>query len=448
MTDYLAIPPARETGGGGARSRFEERDQSRARSPRRSTGNRSRSSGPLESDDTAALRRCLAAMGAEIAESGGSLSVRGPARRTRCEPHDARRRRLRDRGALPRSCGRRRAGPLRPDGVRRGCASGPWASSWTRFAAPGRASSTRKSKDAFPLSIDGGSLRPARSRSTRHAPASSSRRFSSPRVAVDGGLAVRASGEVASAPYVGHDDRDSPRPRARRVRGRRRDPRSSRARARGEIRSPRRLLVRCSADRGGRRRRRPNPPHGPAVALGRRGRARPARARIDGSSPSPDRRTASKRRLRGGPRDRSPSAPADFPDAVPALAAVAALADGPSRFDGVGHLRLKESDRIGVARRDPDARPARGRAADGDALVVAGPARPVPARRGSRRIAITAWPWRPQSSRCGFRRSSSRIPRCVSKSYRGFFRDLERLLCALSALGTGTFATIRKQKAT
>ncbi|HSS43755.1 MAG TPA: 3-phosphoshikimate 1-carboxyvinyltransferase, partial [Thermoanaerobaculia bacterium] len=36
----------------------------------------------------------------------------------------------------------------------------------------------------------------------------------------------------------------------------------------------------------------------------------------------------------------------DFPDAVPALAALAALAPGRSRFEGIGHLRWKESDRI------------------------------------------------------------------------------------------------------
>src|SRR5207245_551476 len=36
----------------------------------------------------------------------------------------------------------------------------------------------------------------------------------------------------------------------------------------------------------------------------------------------------------------------DFPDAVPALAALAAAAVGESRFEGVGHLRVKESDRI------------------------------------------------------------------------------------------------------
>ena len=36
----------------------------------------------------------------------------------------------------------------------------------------------------------------------------------------------------------------------------------------------------------------------------------------------------------------------DFPDAVPRLAALAALSPGETVFSGVGHLRLKESDRL------------------------------------------------------------------------------------------------------
>src|SRR5262249_25004012 len=52
------------------------------------------------------------------------------------------------------------------------------------------------------------------------------------------------------------------------------------------------------------------------------------------------------RRAPGAPLSPVRISATDFPDAVPALAALAALAEGESRFEGIGHLRIKESDRI------------------------------------------------------------------------------------------------------
>jgi 3-phosphoshikimate 1-carboxyvinyltransferase len=114
-----------------------------------------------------------------------------------------------------------------------------------------------------------------------------------------------------------------------------------------------------------------------------------------------------------------------FPDAVPSLAALAMLSREESTFSRIGHLRLKESDRIasleavaasvGAAARDA-----------ADALFVsskpgvAGVAR-VPTFR-DHRIAMAA-------AILALRRSGVLIenPDCVAKSYPGFFRDLERL---------------------
>lgn len=79
-------------------------------------------------------------------------------------------------------------------------------------------------------------------------------------------------------------------------------------------------------------------------------------------------------------------------DEYPILAAAAACADGESRFEGLGELRHKESDRLaaiadGLAAVGAEAR------VEGDALVVAGRGRPPPggarvASRGDHRIAM------------------------------------------------------------
>lgn len=122
----------------------------------------------------------------------------------------------------------------------------------------------------------------------------------------------------------------------------------------------------------------------------------------------------------------------DFPDAVPALAALAALAPGESRFEGIAHLRLKESDRIASLATLLTAAGAGARARE-DALLVEGPAHPLPegavARlptSGDHRIAMAA-------ALLSLVLPGLLIedPHCVAKSYPGFFRDLESFVIRL-----------------
>ena len=118
----------------------------------------------------------------------------------------------------------------------------------------------------------------------------------------------------------------------------------------------------------------------------------------------------------------------DFPDAVPALAALAALAEGESRLRGIGHLRLKESDRIEALAALLTCAGARAQAGP-DELIVVGPI-PEKPRHALRlptfddhRVAMAA------ALLClavpGFLIEN---PDCVGKSYPGFFRDLETLV--------------------
>jgi len=58
-------------------------------------------------------------------------------------------------------------------------------------------------------------------------------------------------------------------------------------------------------------------------------------------------------------------------DEIPALAAVAAYADGETRFEGAGELRVKESDRLGAVEGSIRALGGEARV-EGDALVVSG----------------------------------------------------------------------------
>jgi 3-phosphoshikimate 1-carboxyvinyltransferase len=117
---------------------------------------------------------------------------------------------------------------------------------------------------------------------------------------------------------------------------------------------------------------------------------------------------------------------ADFPDAVPALAALAAFASGESRFSGIGHLRLKESDRIAALAALLTAAGGRA-AAEADALVVAGPLPTSLAlarlpTAGDHRIAMAAG-----LIALGRQDVLIESPSCVSKSYPRFFRDLDAI---------------------
>jgi 3-phosphoshikimate 1-carboxyvinyltransferase len=117
---------------------------------------------------------------------------------------------------------------------------------------------------------------------------------------------------------------------------------------------------------------------------------------------------------------------ADFPDAVPALAACAAFASGESRFTGIGHLRIKESDRIDalVAILRAAGVDARGEA---DALAVRGGAAPQPGplrlpTRNDHRIAMAAG-----LLALAVPGVLIENPSCVAKSYPGFWRDLDSI---------------------
>jgi 3-phosphoshikimate 1-carboxyvinyltransferase len=119
---------------------------------------------------------------------------------------------------------------------------------------------------------------------------------------------------------------------------------------------------------------------------------------------------------------------AHFPDAVPSLVALSAFAAGTSRFEGIAHLRLKESDRIGAlatlleaagvsVRAEPDAISIEGPVSTGGD----GPSRRLPTR-GDHRIAMAA-----SLLSLAVPGLAVENPGCVSKSYPAFFRDLGRL---------------------
>ena len=243
-------------------------------------------------------------------------------------------------------------------------------------------------------------------------------------LAVDGGLAVRASGAVASAPYVGmtvdmlrelgHDvSEDSGTIRVRR--GARI---AERYEVPGDFSSAVPLLA-AVAVAGGR-----------IVLTGLRWPSEDADARalpiLEAMGLGLRASSAGIEASSGGGAPRAVTTRAtEFPDAVPALAAAAAFADGVSRFEGVGHLRLKESDRIGAML---EILRSAGVAAseDGDALIVKGPAAapPRPVRVGTHRDHRMAMAAAILSLRIPLLIED---PGCVSKSYPDFFDDLESL---------------------
>jgi 3-phosphoshikimate 1-carboxyvinyltransferase len=125
-------------------------------------------------------------------------------------------------------------------------------------------------------------------------------------------------------------------------------------------------------------------------------------------------------------------AASEFPDAVPALAAVAAFAPGESRFEGISHLRIKESDRLTAIARVIELS-GRGASDDASSLTIRG--RSVAAGAGEvirdggnfptfgdHRIAMAG-------ALVALVLGGVRIenPGCVAKSYPDFFRDLDAL---------------------
>ncbi len=114
-----------------------------------------------------------------------------------------------------------------------------------------------------------------------------------------------------------------------------------------------------------------------------------------------------------------------FPDAVPVLCAVASGVAGESVFSGVGHLRLKESDRIDAI---GDMLSAGGSESFevGETIRVRGPrtlrAAPEFPTRNDHRIVMAS------ALLCLKGGGLVENPRAVEKSYPGFFRDLFRCI--------------------
>ena len=110
-----------------------------------------------------------------------------------------------------------------------------------------------------------------------------------------------------------------------------------------------------------------------------------------------------------------------IPDIIPALAALAAAADGETRIINAGRLRLKESDRLGGTARMLCALGADAHV-DGDSLIIHG--RPELAggmaeTESDHRMVMAA-----AVAACACRGAvTASAPGCVSKSYPGFWDD-------------------------
>ena len=200
MTDYLAIPPAREVRGTVAAPPSKSATN-RALLLAAQSGEGVEIGGPLESEDTSALRRCLAAMAATFnpaprgLRAGGPLG--GPAGREVVldagESGTAARFLAALASAVPgrfhlTGSSRLRERPVRElvDALRSAGASMEYAGA----------------EGFLPLAISGGSLRSGRVAvdASRSSQVLSALLLAAP--SVQGGLEVASSGDVASAPYV------------------------------------------------------------------------------------------------------------------------------------------------------------------------------------------------------------------------------------------------------
>jgi 3-phosphoshikimate 1-carboxyvinyltransferase len=424
MTDYLAFPPA-----AGVRGTV-------AAPPSKSATNRAlvlaalsdsavEIANPLESEDTQALRRCLAAIGARFETVPGGLRVCGPLagpgdRETSLDAGES--------GTAARflaavasatagrflltGAGRLRERPVGElvEALRSGGAAIEYA------GAPGH----------LPLAISGGSLHSGRitvdaSRSSQFL---SALLLAAP--AVPGGLAVVSAAGVASAPYVettlaclrafGHEVSGGlAAPEGIRVK--RGVNLVRRHEVPGDYSSALPLLAAAGAAGG-------------QVTV--TGLVTPSADADAGALPVLERmgfglaRGAASITARARRAALSPVTvvATDFPDAVPALAALAALAPGESRFEGIAHLRVKESDRIAALAALLTAAGARAIALE-EALVVEGPAGPRAGGAvrlptfGDHRIAMAGG-----LLSLALPAILIENPDSVSKSYPSFFKDL------------------------
>jgi 3-phosphoshikimate 1-carboxyvinyltransferase len=423
MTDFLAVPPAREMAG-------ELRVPSSKSATNRALLAAALTAGPvtivrpLESDDTAALRRCLAAMGATIRAEADRMIVRGPlaAAPDRVTTLDAV-----DSGTAARFLTAVAAavpGRFRLTGSAR-LRERPVGELVDALRQAGARIAYDGPEGFLPLTIDGGTVRSGEitvdaSRSSQFV---SALLLAGP--AIDGGLTVRPTGPVASAPYVrttvetlrelGHEVLEENG--ALRVRGGARV--ADEYEVPGDYSSAVPLLAAVAAVGGHVRLTGLRWPSSDADAgalpvlatmgLAVAGSANQVESSASGTTIRPVHVFAT-----------------DFPDAVPALAAAAAFADGTSRFERIAHLRWKESDRLAALAGLLTAAGAKA-VAESDALVVDGPIRAGVrlarlATHNDHRMAMAA-------AILALKRPGILVenPDCVSKSYPSFFRDLERL---------------------
>ena len=377
---------------------------------------------PLESGDTDALVRCLTAMGADIRPTRDGLRVSGPLRgeggaEVVLDAGDS--------GTAARfliAAAAVTPGRFLLGGSPRLCER-PMGELVHALRGAGARLVHRGRDGCLPLEVEGGAALAA----DVAVDASRSSQFVSAlllaAVAVDGGLRIRPTGPTTSEPYVrttlevlrdfGHEASAGEILAVRR--GARLAPRYDTP---GDYSSAAPLAAAVGAAGGD------------VVLEGLRVPSEDADARalpVLGAMGLAIERGAGALRVRA---DRAALRPADatataFPDAVPALAALAMLAPGRSVFSGVGHLRLKESDRLSALVALAEAAGARAEASE-DALAIEGPANApgvvlAPTFR-DHRIAMAA-------GILALRRPGVLVedPDCVAKSYPRFFHDVESL---------------------
>ena len=423
MSDFLALPPVRSLSGV-VRVPPSKSATNRALLLAALTEVPVEVVRPLASDDTAALRRCLEAMGAAVVATAEGLRVSGPLRgaRDRVIELDAA-----DSGTAARFLAAAAAatpGRFLLGGSPRLCER-PVGELVEALRSAGARIAYRAREGCLPLDIEGGTLESAEV----VVDASRSSQFFSALllagVAVDGGLRVRAAGRIASGSYVattlevlrdfGHSVEAGAVVAVRRA-----TPVAARYETPGDYSSAVPFAAAVGAAGGevtltGLRWPSADADAGALPALERMG-VRLVRG--------PEGLTATAER---GASRAAAIAAGDFPDAVPALAALAALSRGETVFSGVGHLRWKESDRLAALAELVSAVGGKAAVTD-DALVVVGPA--GEARGAATRIAT----YRDHRIAMAAGLLALRLPGlliedpgCVAKSYPAFFRDLEAL---------------------
>jgi 3-phosphoshikimate 1-carboxyvinyltransferase len=423
MTEYLALPPAREVRGV-IDAPPSKSGTNRAYVLAALSAEPVEILRPLESEDTVALERCLGAMGARIERLPNGLRIGGPlsgpsAREVALDAGES--------GTAARFLTALAAvtpGRFLVTGSAR-LRERPMGDLVRALQALGASIEFRGEKENLPVSIAGGKISARRVT----VDASLSSQFLSALLlagaALEGGLEVDVAGPIASAPYVamtmetlrafGHDAREGPPFLVSRGAAP-----VSRYEVSGDYSSAIALLAAAGAAGGEIVVRRLRWPAADADA-----RALPALENMGLKIAAGDRYVSA---ARAGALSPVRIRATDFPDAVPTLAALAALAEGESRFEGIGHLRLKESDRIAALESLVTAAGGQARS-EGDTLVIGGPLAaggPRPRRlptSNDHRIAMAAALL--SLARPGFLIEN---PGCVAKSYPGFFRDLETLV--------------------